>query len=176
MYRVSRTPHPPPYLHFLFLMACVTTRSKGKCSALPCMACVGKPIPYVNQDGCLEVDGIDMLRYQMVTQQLASADNNTRHPQSLVASLTNAAASASADMASCGRNGQYLQQPTVGTTSTLGGSFAAISTSTSRNGDTATFGGRVYNGATEPWYPYKAGSCGRGYQSVILFGPTSVRQ
>ena len=153
-------------------MACVITQKKGKCSALPCMASVGKPIPHVNREGCLEVDGIDMLRYQMVTQQLASADNNTRHPQSFDAFFTNNAS----DAVSCATNGQYLQQPTVGTTSTLSGSFAAISTGSSRNGDTATFGGRVYNGAQEPWYPYKAGSCGRGYQSVILYGPTSVRQ
>lgn len=131
------------------------------------MGSVGKPVPYVNREGCLEVDGMDMLRYQMVTQQLAAADNTTRRPQT---------SDTITDATDVGANGQYLRQPTVGTTSTISGSFAVVLTASDRRGDAASFGGRVYNGAQEPWYPYKAGSCGRGYQSPIMYGPTSVRQ
>ena len=139
------------------------------------MACVGKPVPYVQKNGCLDVDPFDLLRSQVITQQLSAAGNNTRHPQRTDSRLDPSGFNPDTVLRQdCASNGQYLRQPIVGTTSTLSGSTVILSSVTTGTGP--SFGGGVYDGANVAWYPYPAGSCGRGYQSPIMYGPTSVRQ
>ena len=145
-------------------MACQQPNAGPKCPCLPCMKSVGRPLPYRNECGCVVVDGMDMLRNQMMTQKISACGNDTRHPQPDVEPTF------PPDTPSCVTNGQYLPQVLVGTTSTVGGSQTQFLYNRTRR-DASSFGGYVYYDTEEFWYPYPAGYCGRGKQSGVLYQP-----
>ena len=151
-------------------MTCVRLKVAPKCACLPCMGSLGKPIPYRNECGCLEINGIDELRNQMMTQQISACSNDTRHPQPVPSNID------PSDTPSCVTNGQYLQQTIIAPTATIGGSQSLLLYNRSLSEESSTFCGYIYYDTQEFWYPNPAGYCGRGKQSTILYGPGSRLQ
>lgn len=48
----------------------ITALKQTACPCLPAVECVGKPQPYLDCDGCLKYDPMQLLRHQVATQQV----------------------------------------------------------------------------------------------------------